>query len=58
MTKSPTAGNIGVITTKGRDLYEVTGEKNGLLYCLPMSGPKIVAVCLPSDFWVLLDFMP
>ena len=52
------AGNIGVITTLGRDLYEVTGEKNGLLYCLPLSGPKVVKVCLPSDFWVLLDFMP
>ena len=51
-------GNIGVITTKGRALYEVTGIKNGLLYCLPLEGPKVVAVCLPSDFWALLDFMP
>lgn len=51
-------GNIGVITTKGRALYEVTGIRKGLLYCLPLEGPKVVSVCLPSDFWALLDYMP
>ena len=56
--KEPQTGNIGVITTKGRALYEITGTKNGLLYCLPLEGPKVCAVCLPSDFWVLLDYMP
>ena len=54
----PKAGNIGIITTKGQDLYEITGERDGLLYCLPLSGPKTVAVCLPHAFWVLLDKMP
>lgn len=54
----PQTGNIGVITTKGKDLYEVTGQQNGLLYCLPLNPPKITAVCLPWQFWVLLDKMP
>ena len=54
----PTPGNIGVITTKGQDLYEVTSIQNGLLYCLPLSHPKVLAVCLPWQFWVLLDRMP
>lgn len=56
---TPQIGNIGVITTRDApDLFEVTGEKNGLLYCLPLSGPRIVAVCMPDHFWVLLEFMP
>lgn len=54
----PQTGNIGVITTKGQDLYEVTSRQNGLLYCLPINAPKILAVCLPWHFWVLLDKMP
>lgn len=52
------AGNIGVITTHGQTLYEVTGLQNGLVYCLPMQGPKVVKVCLPEHFWCLLDAMP
>jgi len=51
-------GNIGIITTQGQALYEVTGIQNGLLYCLPLQGAKIVKVCLPSHFWALLDKMP
>jgi len=57
-TNEPQAGNIGVITTKGQELHEVTSLQNGLVYCLPLSHPKTLAVCLPNHFWVLLDRMP
>lgn len=50
-----TIGNIGVITTLGQDLYEITGIQNGLVYCVSFCSPKIVRVCLPDQFWVLLD---
>ena len=51
-------GNIGIITTMDETLCEVTGLSNGLLYCCPIHGPRIVRVCLPEQFWVLLDAMP
>ena len=50
-----TIGNIGVITTLGQDLYEITGIQNGLVYCVSFCSPKNVKVCLPNHFWVLLD---
>ena len=48
-------GNLGVITTLGEDIYEITGIKNGLVYCVSFCFPKTVKVCLPDQFWVLLD---
>lgn len=49
-------GNIGVITTlDDTTLFEVTGMRNGLVYCLPLIAPRVVRVCLPDQFWVLLD---
>ena len=49
-------GNIGVITTiDDQTLYEVTGMQNGLVYCLPLIAPFLTRVCLPDQFWVLLD---
>lgn len=50
--------NIGVITTQGQDLVRVTGFANGLVYAVPIAGPYAVRVCLPDQFWVLLDRMP
>lgn len=58
MTNSLEIGNVGVITTVGQTLYEVTGIRNGLVYCLPMTGAKTLRVCLPNQFWVLIDHMP
>jgi hypothetical protein len=58
LNNEPAQGNIGVITTLGQELYEVTGLQNGLVYCLPIEGPKVCKVCTPSNFWVLLDAMP
>lgn len=52
------AGNVGIITTKGQDLHEVTAVRGGLVYSLPLNGHKTCAVCLPWQFWVLLDHMP
>ena len=52
------AGNIGVLTHVGQELHEVTGVQNGLVYCVPMTGARVVRVCLPDQFWVLLDSMP
>lgn len=51
-------GNIGIVTTIDETLCEVTGLRNGLVYCLPMDAPKVLRVCLPWQFWVLLDAMP
>lgn len=52
-------GNIGVITTRDDSImYEITGIQNGLVYCLPLTGPRIVAICLPDQFWALLEYMP
>ena len=49
-------GNIGVITTLDNDkLFEITGIQNGLVYCISLVSPSIVRVCLPDQFWVLLD---
>lgn len=49
-------GNIGVITSyDDNTLFEVTGMQNGLVYCLSLVSPSIVRVCLPAQFWVLLD---
>jgi hypothetical protein len=49
-------GNIGVITSiDDVTLFEVTGTRNGLVYCLSLVSPSIVRVCLPDQFWVLLD---
>lgn len=56
---APAVGNIGTITTRDDStLFEITGDRGGLLYCMPLTGPRIVAVCLPDQFWVLLDRMP
>jgi hypothetical protein len=54
----PEIDNIGVITTQGPDLVRVTGVANGLVYTVPIAGPYKVWVCLPDQFWVLLDRMP
>lgn len=52
-------GNVGVITTRDDSpMYEITGIRDGLVYCMPLTGPRIVAVCLPDQFWALLEFMP
>ena len=52
-------GNVGVITTRDDSImYEVTGIRDGLVYCMPLNGPRIVAVCLPDQFWPLLEYMP
>ena len=50
------AGNVGVITSiDDVTLFEITGIRNGLVYCLPLIGPKVTRICLESHFWVLLD---
>jgi hypothetical protein len=50
------AGNIGVITTiDDQTLFEITAIQNGLVYCLPLIAPFKTRVCLPDQFWVLLD---
>jgi hypothetical protein len=49
-------GNVGVITSLDDvTLFEVTGMRNGLVYCLSLVSPSIVRVCLPDQFWVLLE---
>jgi hypothetical protein len=49
-------GNIGVITTiDDQTLFEITGVRGGLVYCVPLIAPFVVRVCLPDQFWVLLD---
>lgn len=54
----PEIDNIGIITTQGQDLVRVTGLAGGLVYAVPIAGPYKVRVCLPDQFWVLLDRMP
>ena len=54
----PKIDNVGIITTQGQDLVRVTGVSGGLVYCQPIKGPPIVRVCLPDQFWVLLDRLP
>lgn len=54
----PEIDNIGVITTQGSDLVRVTGVAGGLVYCQSINGPPIVRVCLPDQFWCLLDRLP
>jgi len=50
------AGNVGVITTiDDQTLFEITGIQNGLVYCLPLIAPFVTRVCLPDQFWVLLE---
>jgi hypothetical protein len=50
------AGNVGVITTiDDQTLFEITAIQNGLVYCLPLIAPFKTRVCLPDQFWVLLD---
>jgi hypothetical protein len=51
-------GNVGIVTTIDETLCEVTGIFNGLVYCYPLTGHRVVRVCLPDQFWVLLDAMP
>ena len=49
-------GNVGVITTfDGISVFEITGIRNGLVYCVTLNHPKKGAICLPDQFWVLLD---
>lgn len=54
----PEIDNVGVITTQGPDLMRVSGVSGGLVYCQPINGPFVVRVCLPDQFWILLDKMP
>lgn len=58
MTNNPAIDNVGVITTQGPDLVRVTGVFGGLVYTVPIAGPYAVRVCLPDQFWILLDRMP
>ena len=51
-------GNIGIVTSIDETLCEVTGFRNGLVYCVPIHAPIKVRVCLPDQFWVLLESMP
>jgi len=54
----PEIDNIGVITTQGPDLVRVAGVSGGLVYAVPIAGPYKVRVCLPDQFWCLLDRLP
>jgi len=54
----PKIDNVGVITTQGPDLVRVTGFAGGLVYAVPIAGPYKVRVCLPDQFWCLLDRLP
>ena len=52
-------GAVGVITLDNdAALWQVTGEHNGLIYCVPLAGPRCTRVLLPDQFWVLIDTMP
>jgi len=50
-----TLGNIGIVTTIDARLCEITGIRDGLIYCITLESPKITRICLPWHFWVLLD---
>jgi hypothetical protein len=50
------AGNVGVITTiDDPALFEIIRIQNGLVYCMPLVAPFVSRICLPDQFWVLLD---
>jgi hypothetical protein len=50
------AGNVGVITTiDDITLFEITAIQNGLVYCMPLVAPYVTRICLPDQFWTLLD---
>jgi hypothetical protein len=52
-------GAVGVITLDNdAALWTVTGEHNGLIYCVPLAGPRQTRVILPDQFWILIDTMP
>lgn len=52
-------GAVGVITIDDdAALWQVTGSHNGLIYCVPLAGPRSTRVLLPDQFWVLIDSMP
>ena len=52
-------GAVGVITLDNdAALWQVTGEHNGLIYCVPLAGPRRTRVIMPDQFWVLIDTMP
>ena len=52
-------GAVGVITTDDNAaLWTVTGADNGLIYCVPLAGPRSTRVLLPDQFWILIDQMP
>lgn len=52
----PKTNNIGVLTVDDNGaLYVVDSVNNGLVYCHPLTGPRIVRVVLPGHFWVLFD---
>lgn len=52
-------GAVGVITLDNdAALWQITGEHNGLIYCVPLAGPRCTRVILPGQFWVLIDTMP
>lgn len=52
-------GAVGVITLDNdAALWTVTSSHNGLIYCVPLAGPRRTRVIMPDQFWVLIDSMP
>ena len=50
---------VGVITIDDdAALWTVTGSHNGLIYCVPLAGPRSTRVVLLDQFWILIDHMP
>jgi hypothetical protein len=59
VTGAAMIGAVGVITLDNdAALWQVTGELNGLIYCVPLAGPRRTRVILPDQFWILIDCMP
>ena len=52
-------GSIGVCTEEdsGR-LYKLLSVTRGLCYLRSIDGPLIFRVCIPSNFWPLIDSLP
>lgn len=49
-------GNIGVCTEENSQrLYRLENIANGLCYLRSIDSPLIFRVCLPDQFWVLVD---
>ena len=48
--------NIGVLTVDDNGaLHVVDNVHNGLIYCHPLTGPRITRIVLIDHFWVLID---